>query len=88
MLEKMAKSYPGLPIRETTRRCGAFSIRTALDNGKRKLSEDYSFCQRWRDIGGKSGSIPNQDGPYRRQDVHAGSLGYWLKERSAHENAA
>lgn len=58
MLEKMTEAYGDLtvadscvPSGKTVRMFDPYWIETP--DGKSALSEDYAFCQRWRDIGGK-----------------------------------
>jgi hypothetical protein len=84
MLEKMWNTYgPSLgiydhavPGEHTVRMFDPY-IWTDDDGRKRMLSEDYAFCQRWRDIGGKvymDASIP-----MAHIGTHAfqGCLGEW-----------
>lgn len=83
MLEKMTKAYPGLAYtRDNMQFWGLFDP-YRLDDGKRKLSEDYSFCQRWRDIGGQVWVDPNIKMGHIGYKTFAGNLGHWLKERTS-----
>lgn len=55
MLQKMRDRYKddpiaGIYIRDDQEICGLWDI---YRTGKEKLGEDYSFCQRWRDMGGR-----------------------------------
>jgi len=54
--EKMAESYPELEYYNPdgdTEYAVFDPIILKNDGQKRRLSEDYAFCKRWRDIGGK-----------------------------------
>ena len=85
MLERMVKDYSGLSyVREGKDFHGLFDP-YRLDDGKRKLSEDYSFCQRWRDIGGQVWADPNIKMGHIGLKTFAGSLGHFLKDRT-HDN--
>lgn len=63
MLEKMVEAYKDMicvdrdvPQGKTCRMFDPYyfdTIEPDGSKGKRVLSEDYAFCQRWRDIGGK-----------------------------------
>lgn len=81
MLEKMAEAYPGLAYVRDDKTFWGFFDPYRLDDGKRKLSEDYSFCQRWRDIGGKVWADPNIKMGHIGLKTFGGSLGEWLKGR-------
>lgn len=47
--------------------------------GKTKLSEDYSFCQRWRDLGGKVWVDPEITMAHIGNKSFNGNLGKWLR---------
>lgn len=49
--------------------------------GKKKLSEDYSFCQRWRDMGGKVWIEPLLNMGHVGNKSFKGNLGEWLQNR-------
>lgn len=51
--------------------------------GNRKLSEDYSFCQRWRDIGGKVWIDPEIRMGHVGFKTFTGQIGEWLRSRDA-----
>lgn len=79
MLERMVWSYAGLSyVRQEQSICGLFDP-YRLDD--RKLSEDYSFCQRWRDIGGKVWIDPEIKMGHVGSKVFTGCLGEWLRNR-------
>jgi hypothetical protein len=46
-----------------------------------KLGEDFSFCQRWRDIGGKVWIDPRLTFGHIGFKTFEGSLGDWLRNR-------
>ncbi len=52
--------------------------------GKTKLSEDYSFCARWRDLGGKVWVDPEISMAHTGNKTFEGNLGDWLKSRAKH----
>lgn len=80
MLERMSESYSDLLYyREGRTYCGFFDpYRT--DDGKRRLSEDYSFCQRWKDIGGSVWIDPAIKMGHVGYKTFMGSLGHFMKE--------
>lgn len=51
-----------------------------LPNGG-KLHDDYAFCRRWRDIGGKVWVDPEMTLGHVGMKMFTGSLGDWLRER-------
>jgi len=52
VIEKMILAHPELSYKnENGERC--FAIFDTMIRGSEYLSEDYAFCQRWRDLGGK-----------------------------------
>lgn len=51
--------------------------------GSLKLGEDYSFCQRWIDIGGRIWVDPEIKMGHVGYKTFCGSLGDWLRERHA-----
>jgi hypothetical protein len=60
------------------------------DEGQqRTLSEDYAFCQRWRDIGGKVYLDVNIPMGHVGPKMYHGCLGEWAKPQyQLKENAA
>jgi len=79
MLERMVRDYAGLTYtRQEQKICGLFDA-YRLDS--KKFSEDYSFCQRWRDIGGKVWLDPNFKMGHVGSKVFTGCIGEWLKGR-------
>lgn len=84
MLEKMVAHYP-----DTQFYCSQAPDDTAHDLfgpyriGRVKFGEDYSFCRRWRDIGGKVWIDPEIRMGHVGYKTFIGSVGEWLKEREA-----
>jgi hypothetical protein len=79
MLERMARDYAALTyVRQGQAIVGLFDL-YRLDT--KKFSEDYSFCQRWRDIGGKVWLDPNIRMGHVGSKVFTGCIGEWLKGR-------
>jgi hypothetical protein len=60
VIEKMIEAYPEteyIPERDTEPSWALFD--TMIDDDKRYLSEDYTFCRRWQKMGGKVWLDPN-----------------------------
>jgi hypothetical protein len=82
MLERMVDHYPDTqfycpeaPNDTVHDLFGAYRI------GKIKFGEDYSFCRRWRDIGGKVWVDPDIRMGHVGYKTFLGSLGEWLRAR-------
>lgn len=84
MLEKMVAHYP-----DTQFHCAEGPNNTVHDLfgpvriGRVKFGEDYSFCKRWRDIGGKIWIDPEIRMGHVGFKTFMGSVGEWLKTREA-----
>lgn len=84
MLEKMVAHYP-----DTQFHCDAAPNDTAYDLfgayriGKLKFGEDYSFCRRWRDIGGKVWIDPKIRMGHVGFKTFEGHIGNWLRDRGS-----
>lgn len=84
MLEKMVAHYP-----DTQFHCPEAPGETVHDLfgpcriGKVKFGEDYSFCKRWRDIGGQIWIDPEIRMGHVGFKTFMGSVGEWLKNREA-----
>lgn len=84
MLERMVAHYP-----DTQFHCGQAPNNTAHDLfgpyriGRVKFGEDYSFCRRWRDIGGKVWIDPEIEMGHVGYKTFLGNVGKWLKNREA-----
>jgi hypothetical protein len=84
MLEKMIAAYP-----DTQFYCPEAPGDTVHDLfgpyrvGKIKFGEDYSFCRRWRDIGGQVWIDPEIRMGHIGYKTFIGSIGDWLRNREA-----
>ena len=83
-LERMAEAYrddpiAGLAIRSAGEYVCCFDPYRFKDEPKRKLGEDYAFCQRWRDIGGKIWIDVNMPMAHIGQKIYAANLGDHLR---------
>ncbi len=82
MLERMTAQYA-----DTQFHCDAAPNSTAYDLfgpyriGRVKFGEDYSFCKRWRDIGGKVWIDPEIRMGHCGYKTFVGSIGEWLKSQ-------
>lgn len=82
MLETMSRDYGGLAYdRHGKTIIGLFDT-MRIDGGKRKLSEDFSFCRRWREIGGKVWIDPEIKMGHVGSKTFTGSIGDWLRGRN------
>jgi hypothetical protein len=94
MLERMADHYRGelgifdhmVPSQRTVRMFDPYWW-TDEQGNRRVLSEDYAFCQRWRDIGGKV--YMDVSIPMAHIGTHAfkGCLGAWLDDKKEEQAA-
>lgn len=84
MLERMVGHYP-----DTAFYCQDAPNQTAhalfdpVRIGKLKFGEDYSFCKRWRDIGGRVWIDPEIRMGHVGYKTFMGSIGDWLRNREA-----
>lgn len=90
MLEKMVAQYA-----DTQFHCDQAPNQTAYDLfgpyriGRLKFGEDYAFCRRWRDIGGKVWVDPEIHMGHVGNKTFTGRAGDWLRGRiEEQENAA
>jgi len=83
-LEKMVAAYE-----DTAFHCDKAPDKTAwaifgeyrVNGGRDKLGEDYAFCARWRDIGGKCWVSPEIKMGHCGYKLFHGSFGEWLRNR-------
>lgn len=80
MLERMIVAYQDLLYERRDR--AIIGLFDAYRIGPRKLSEDFSFCQRWRDIGGKVWVDPEMNMGHVGLANFTGHLGDWLRGRN------
>jgi hypothetical protein len=82
MLEKMVAAHPELMFlttnTESKKACGLFE---PYRDGEMKYGEDYSFCNRWRDLGGKIYLDPEIKTGHIGFKTFVGHVGDWLKNR-------
>lgn len=89
MLERMVAHYS-----DTAFHCDQAPNQTAhalfdpYRIGRVKFGEDYSFCKRWRDIGGRVWVDPEIRMGHVGYKTFTGSLGEWLRNRPAPEPSA
>lgn len=86
MLEKMVAQYA-----DTQFYCSQAPNETAYDLfgayrvGRIKFGEDYSFCRRWRDIGGQVWVDPHIRMGHTGNKTFVGQVGEWLQSRTETE---
>ncbi len=87
MLERMVTAYP-----ETAFHCAEAKDNTVWDlfgayrdpaDRRIKYGEDYSFCRRWRDLGGRIWIDPEIRMGHVGFKTFMGSIGEWLRMRPA-----
>jgi hypothetical protein len=61
----------------------AWALFDPYHTGRKKLSEDLSFCQRWRDIGGRVFVIPDIRMGHIGLKTFTGSFADWLANQNA-----
>lgn len=88
MLERMVAHYPDTafhcdPAKDQT----AWALFDPHRIGRIKFGEDYSFCRRWTDIGGKVWVDPEIRMGHCGNKTFIGSLGDWLRNRPTEQSA-
>mgnify|MGYP001567469879 CR=1 FL=1 len=84
VFEKLAEAYPELKYESSVVEVMGSGITTAYDFfgmgafGRRFRTEDYAFCQRWRDIGGQLWVYPNIDFQHVGQKAYKGNYHEFL----------
>ena len=94
MVEKMVAHYKDelealdnlVPTGRTVRLFDPYWIKTPT--GNRVLAEDYAFCQRWRDIGGKLYMDASIAMAHVGQKAFSGRLGDWSGTKVTSDEAA
>lgn len=90
--ERMVADYPDLvfdvgPDDEGRERApnneawDVFGTYRVPGNRRRKIQDDYAFCARWRDIGGRVWVDPEMRMGHTGPKMFSGSLGDWLRNR-------
>lgn len=95
-VERMVNTFPNLQFEEPHAPNGVAWLLFSFELVDNKLwGEDYIFCKRWRDMGGRIFIDPdmtlkhvgkaNKDGIAK---VYTGNLGHWLRNRDTERIAA
>lgn len=81
MLERMVQAYPNTEFYcEEAPDKRAWALFGDYRVGKIKFGEDYSFCRRWRDIGGRVWIDPEIRMGHVGYKTFIGSVGDWLRQ--------
>jgi hypothetical protein len=82
MLQKMVEQYPDSEFYcETAPDKKAWALFADYRIGKHKMGEDYAFCKRWTDMGGKVWIDPEIKMGHVGYKTFQGHIGDWLKSR-------
>ena len=82
MLERMVEQYPDSEFyAEATPDKKAWALFADYRIGKHKMGEDYAFCRRWTDMGGKVWIDPEIRMGHVGNKTFDGHLGNWLRTR-------
>lgn len=88
MLEKMVGHYADTQFHCTDAPNNtAWGLFDPYRIGRIKFGEDYSFCKRWRDIGGQVWVDPEIHMAHTGYKSFLGSLGEWLRNREVEATA-
>lgn len=85
VFEKLAEAYPDLKYEQSVVRVMGADVKEAYDFfgmgsfGRKFRTEDFAFCQRWRDIGGKCWAMWDIDFEHVGQKVWKGNFGEYLR---------
>jgi hypothetical protein len=88
VFEKMAKAYPGLsyvPDRMIGIPVSGFNYRffdVMTEESGRYLSEDYAFCRRWQNIGGKISADTKSNLSHQGAYLYTGNLSASLSNKT------
>jgi len=81
-LESMVEQYPDTEFYvETAPNEKAWALFADYRIGKHKMGEDYAFCRRWTDMGGKVWIDPEIKMGHIGNKTFQGHLGNWLRNR-------
>ena len=81
-LEKMVAQYPNTEFHcETAPNSTAWGLFEDYRIGRLKFGEDYAFCRRWTDMGGKVWIDPEIKFGHIGYKTFEGHLGDWLRNR-------
>ncbi len=88
MLERMVAAYPETRFASQDSPTGYMhALFSNIHEGDLHFGEDYSFCMRWRRIGGQVWIDPEIRMGHCGYKTFTGSLGDWLRERMTSEAA-
>lgn len=80
-MNKMVEAYPQQYIHRSAKNGLFYDLFGQLTIDDKKFGEDYSFCMRWQDIGGKVWCDPEIKMGHIGLKVFEGHLGNWLRNR-------
>jgi len=81
-LERMVEQYPDTQFYVATApNETAWALFADYRIGKHKMGEDYAFCRRWTDMGGKVWIDPEITMGHVGYKTFSGHLGHWLRSR-------
>ena len=82
MLERMVTEHPDSEFTDENAPHGkGWALFDNIHEGRAYWGEDFSFCKRWRDIGGQIWVDPEIKMGHIGNKTFSGSLGGWLKSR-------
>ena len=88
-LEKMVAAYPDKRFTDPNAPNGeAWALFDNIHVGAEYWGEDFSFCRRWRAIGGKVWLDPELELHHVGYKTFSGRIGDWLRRRPAGQAAA
>lgn len=88
-LERMADAYPDKRFADPNAPGGvAHALFDNIHDGTAYWGEDFSFCRRWREIGGKVWLDPELDLHHVGFKTFSGRIGDWLKRRQGDADPA
>ncbi len=83
MLEQMIEHYPESEFYvESLTDHKAYALFDSWRDGVMKFGEDYSFCRRWREMGGKVWMHPEMKLGHVGFKSFYGTIGEWLRNRA------
>lgn len=81
-IEKLIEAYPETEFHvETMKDTKVYGLFESWRDGVMKFGEDYSFCRRWREIGGKVWILPEMTMGHVGNKTFRGNIGEWLRNR-------
>jgi hypothetical protein len=80
-VEKMCEAYPQQYKHDRAEGGMFYTLFEQVVQDDKRWGEDFSFCRRWRGIGGKVYMLPDIDMGHLGTKMFQGNLGTWLKSR-------